>query len=124
MHKTRNKTSSFYNMYLSLHYDLTISNASYCSHNGVSMTSQFISLQCKRFKNAGVSPVPPGECISSCVGVADGHYQSCHGCDVYASCGGGVLYDNRPCPAGHFWEDYLKHCLQTSETCSQDVPGK
>ena len=32
-----------------------------------------------------------GSCISSCVGLSDGLYQSCLGCDVYVSCVGETL---------------------------------
>ena len=36
-------------------------------------------------------------CVASCKNAADGDYQSCRGCDVYVSCVGGIIYDNRPC---------------------------
>jgi hypothetical protein len=63
-------------------------------------------------------------CITSCTGLKDGDYQSCHGCSVYVSCVGGyLLYDYRPCaPAWPRpplrWDDYAKKCLYTSRTCT------
>ncbi|WAR19825.1 hypothetical protein MAR_001663 [Mya arenaria] len=63
-------------------------------------------------------PVPQiGECIKSCDGVQDGDYKSCIGCNVYASCSGDVLYDNRPCPGTLQWDDNLKRCDYSSTTC-------
>lgn len=59
----------------------------------------------------------PGVCVSSCSGVADGDYQSCLGCTVYATCHSGHLYDNRPCPEGLVWDDDKKYCDYTSGTC-------
>ncbi len=47
----------------------------------------------------------------------DGDYQSCCGCCVYATCANGILYDNRPCPAGLVWDDNLRRCEFTSSTC-------
>ncbi|KAI0237327.1 hypothetical protein LSAT2_012188, partial [Lamellibrachia satsuma] len=70
----------------------------------------------------GGGPLPdcggtsPGDCISCCNGVPDGNYQSCNGCNVYASCGGGILYDNRPCPATLEWDDNAKNCVVSSST--------
>merc|ERR1712193_529968 len=57
-------------------------------------------------------------CISDCEGRANGDYQSCLGCDVYASCSEGIFTDNRPCPdEGTVWDDKLKKCLFNSNTC-------
>ena len=60
-----------------------------------------------------------GRCVSSCEGKPDGDYQSCNGCSVYASCVGGHLIDNRPCPPGLVWDDrfYKKECRYRSWTC-------
>ena len=63
------------------------------------------------------------DCIVSCSGLADGDYQSCLGCTVYASCVGGYIYDNRPCPGGLLWDDNLKQCAWESTTCF-DTPKK
>jgi hypothetical protein len=63
-------------------------------------------------------------CITSCKGLKDGDYQSCHGCSIYASCVGGyLLYDYRPCASAWprpplQWDDNAKRCLFTSKTCS------
>ena len=59
-----------------------------------------------------------GNCISSCAGLSDGDYQSCQGCQVYATCSNERLYDNRLCPAGLVWDDNLKRCEWVSTTCS------
>ena len=58
-----------------------------------------------------------GGCVASCEGVADGEYQSCHGCRVYVSCLNGVTMDDRPCPGRAVWDDQRKRCEQTSITC-------
>ena len=59
-----------------------------------------------------------GSCITDCEGVPDGNYQSCKGCNVYAACGGGVLYDEQPCPTSELvWDDNSKTCEFYSETC-------
>eukprot|EP01083_Nonionella_stella_P022698 62750_1 len=58
-----------------------------------------------------------GCCITNCTGESDGDYQSCIGCNVYATCSNDVIYDNRPCPAGLFWDDSSKRCEWTSTTC-------
>jgi hypothetical protein len=60
-------------------------------------------------------------CIRSCSGRPDGDYQSCNSCNAYASCSGGILYDNRPCaPASPplVWDDNAKRCLYSSRTCT------
>ena len=46
------------------------------------------------------------------------------GCHVYASCGAGVFYDNRPCPANLVWDDKLKRCEYNSTTCPGPTPRK
>ncbi|XP_071111191.1 uncharacterized protein [Haliotis cracherodii] len=56
-------------------------------------------------------------CISACSGRPSGDYQSCNGCNVYATCANGYMYDNRPCVAGTVWDDTLKRCEMTSSTC-------
>ncbi|XP_046337517.2 uncharacterized protein LOC124119147 [Haliotis rufescens] len=61
---------------------------------------------------------PPDPCVSSCNGLANGDYQSCSGCNVYASCNGGFIIDNRPCPATLVWDDSRKACDTSSTTCS------
>merc|ERR1719277_2779246 len=58
-------------------------------------------------------------CVSDCSGLPPGNYQSCVGCKVYATCTGGYLIDNRPCPAYTVWDDESKTCEATSTTCSE-----
>ena len=50
----------------------------------------------------------------------DGDYQSCLGCDVYATCSNELLYDERPCPANLVWDDNAKRCEYESATCSEN----
>ncbi|KAI0207937.1 hypothetical protein LSAT2_007383 [Lamellibrachia satsuma] len=57
-------------------------------------------------------------CVTSCIGLADGDYQSCVRCNVYVTCSNGDTYDNRPCPAGLVWDDNVKRCEWTSPTCA------
>jgi len=59
----------------------------------------------------------PEKCISSCKNMADGNYQSCKGCNVFASCSGGRLIDSRPCAANLVWDDMVKQCVYKSSTC-------
>ena len=57
-------------------------------------------------------------CIKRCSRLPDGDYQSCVGCDVYASCVAGRIYNNRPCPEGLHWDDNNKICdNKPSSTC-------
>ena len=57
-------------------------------------------------------------CIKNCVGLPDGDYQSCTGCDVYASCVGGIIIDKRPCVIDLIWDDNKKYCdSPPSSTC-------
>ena len=60
-----------------------------------------------------------GTCVSTCLGVANGNYQSCRGCDVYVICSGNIRYDDIPCPMGLYWDDSLdsKSCVSVSTTC-------
>ena len=60
-----------------------------------------------------------GRCITTCTGLRDGDYQSCNGCQVYATCYKGQLFDNRPCPSGFVWDDIQKRCAYTSTTCPE-----
>ena len=69
------------------------------------------------------TPIPQGQCVSSCAGVANGDYQSCNGCNVYVTCSNGIKYDNRPCPASLVWDDFEKRCEYTSDTCP-NLQGK
>ncbi|KAH3701466.1 discoidin, CUB and LCCL domain-containing protein 2-like [Dreissena polymorpha] len=64
-------------------------------------------------------PVGPkkGQCITSCLGRANGDYQSCTGCDVYITCVWSSMYANRPCPKMQQWDDNLKRCDIKSTTC-------
>ena len=60
-----------------------------------------------------------GRCITTCTGLSDGDYQSCNGCQVYATCVRGRLIDNRPCMAGGVWDDIRKSCVIKSTTCPE-----
>ena len=57
-------------------------------------------------------------CASKCDTLKDGDYRSCLGCDVYATCSNGILYDNRPCPAGLVWSTDARACTYKSN-CSE-----
>ncbi|ESO90650.1 hypothetical protein LOTGIDRAFT_163871 [Lottia gigantea] len=60
-----------------------------------------------------------GECVDDCSRKANGDYQSCNGCNMYASCSNGIMIDERPCAkAGTVWDDRLKQCMYTSSTCT------
>ncbi|KAI0234358.1 hypothetical protein LSAT2_015374 [Lamellibrachia satsuma] len=60
-------------------------------------------------------------CIRNCTNKAEGDYQSCQGCHVYASCTtAGLLSDNRPWPADLVWNDNKKVCDWTSSTCNRN----
>ncbi len=65
---------------------------------------------------SAANPSQIGHCISSCAGLESGDYQSCHGCNVYASCLGGRLIDDRPCPGSLVWDDIKKRCEHSSQT--------
>lgn len=59
-------------------------------------------------------------CIKNCVNRKDGDYQSCKGCNVYATCSNGILYDERPCAPSNpplVWDDVVKRCQWRSTTC-------
>ncbi|KAK2179746.1 hypothetical protein NP493_474g02011 [Ridgeia piscesae] len=59
----------------------------------------------------------PGPCIKTCKGKGPGNYQSCISCNVYVTCmSGGVMFDNRPCPATLVWDDNVKNCRGASAT--------
>ena len=67
--------------------------------------------------------------MSSCVGMPDGDYQSCHGCKVFVSCSNENITDNRPCPVGNdgmslLWDDNTKTCERESQTCNGDEGGE
>ena len=63
-----------------------------------------------------------GTCVSSCLGVPDGNYQSCRGCDVYVICSSNMRYDDVPCPDEMVWDDSpaIKNCVLNSTTCPPD----
>ena len=60
------------------------------------------------------------DCVSSCENMPDGDYQSCNGCNVYVTCSNEIIHDNRPCPDGLIWDDNLKRCQLTSDTCNSE----
>ena len=79
---------------------------------------------CVRFSSTcGVQP-NNGTCVSSCVDMANGNYQSCRGCDRYVACSGHIRYDDIYCPQGLFWDDNAKSCLYESTTCPALEPEK
>ncbi len=63
----------------------------------------------------------PGQCIEDCSILPDGNYQSCHGCNMYAACSNGQIVDQIPCHALLVWDDNLKSCEYTSQTCSPSI---
>ena len=65
---------------------------------------------------AGV--VHSDSCISDCSGQDNGDYHSCTSCQVFVTCSNGYIHDNRPCPAGLMWDDNVKRCDWTSDTCN------
>ena len=70
----------------------------------------------------GVEP-NNGTCVSTCLGMPDGPYQSCRGCNVYVVCAGGLRYDDVLCPyIGQYWDDNLKGCTYQSTTCTAGLP--
>ena len=81
-------------------------------------------LSCSSGGSSQTPTAPPStgsRCITSCAGLPYGDYQSCQGCNVYASCdAAGNLIDNRPCAANNgpplVWDDNLKRCEYTSAT--------
>ncbi|KAI0223392.1 hypothetical protein LSAT2_025398 [Lamellibrachia satsuma] len=56
-------------------------------------------------------------CVSSCVGFYDGYYQSCLGCDIYVTCINGLLIDHQQCSPNRVYDDELRSCQFTSNTC-------
>ncbi|XP_062603072.1 uncharacterized protein LOC134264808 isoform X2 [Saccostrea cucullata] len=61
--------------------------------------------------------VTTGECVNSCLKVADGDYQSCDTCHGYVSCTNNYIF-YRNCPTVDlFWDDNKKRCEWKSETC-------
>lgn len=71
-----------------------------------------------KFEDFTQSPTSnPYNCVSSCENIPDGNFQSCKGCNVFASCSGGRLIDSRPCAAKLVWDDIVKQCVYTSSTC-------
>ena len=69
----------------------------------------------------GHTQIVASSCIRSCDGLADGDYQSCHDCRVFATCLDGVMNDDRPCPVHTLWDDNLKRCMRSSATCSSVI---
>ena len=88
---------------------------SFCSSNSDGSSS-----------GASIAERQIGSCISSCAGLEAGDYQSCHGCNVYASCSGGRLIDDLPCPASLVWDDIKKRCNNgiMEAFIKRRIPGK
>nr|XP_022318069.1 uncharacterized protein LOC111121193 isoform X2 [Crassostrea virginica] len=60
-------------------------------------------------------------CKASCSGLEDGNYQSCHTCEGFISCTGGIP-TSMSCQPSHpnqtvFWDDFEKRCNYVSYTC-------
>ena len=55
--------------------------------------------------------------MTSCDGLDDGHYHSCHGCHVYVKCHDNSMADDRPCPTGLEFDDVTDRCEKMSSTC-------
>ncbi|KAI0228152.1 hypothetical protein LSAT2_021380 [Lamellibrachia satsuma] len=64
-------------------------------------------------------PCPTGpRGVRSCAGKADKDYQSCFSCNHYVTCvAGRMVGGQRPCPEKIIWDDNLKRCEWTSNTC-------
>jgi len=61
--------------------------------------------------------IAAGTCVSSCADVVDGNYQSCETCKGYVTCSNGFLYE-MPCALDDtVWDDNMKRCEFTSDTC-------
>lgn len=75
----------------------------------------------------GTGTLPVGQCVTTCEGLRNGDYQSCHGCTVFAKCNMGTLWDNLPCAyAGDGvdplqWDDRLKACVYNGESTTCPV---
>lgn len=58
----------------------------------------------------------------SCAVLRYGDFQACESCTVYHSCYDGIIYPNRPCPAGLVWVTEklgIGHCDWSSSTCQK-----
>jgi len=63
-------------------------------------------------------PTPkPGECVTSCRGVADGSYASCDACNKFVECYNNGSMVTKACSGGTVWDDVKKICDFTSSTC-------
>ena len=68
-------------------------------------------------------PTTGSNCVRSCVGLRNGNYQSCLGCDVFVICKKSFLRDNNPCPLYNetdktYWDDIKRECTtEKSKTC-------
>ncbi|KAI0211307.1 hypothetical protein LSAT2_003869 [Lamellibrachia satsuma] len=84
-------------------------------------TTHILALLCcvLAFAKGQEPPAPStgANCVADCAGVSSGDYQSCVGCHVYVTCSHGRKFDNRPCPASLVWDDNVKQCRWTSDTC-------
>ena len=75
-----------------------------CDIKGKERTSSY-------FSNSGIT------CIDDCGELADGSYQSCHGCDFYLVCVSGVTTRER-CETGYIWNTKTELCVERNGTCS------
>ena len=56
-------------------------------------------------------------CVSECTGLATADYQSCNSCNMYVTCLGNFMWEDRQCPDKSVWDDDIKMCSLTSPTC-------
>merc|ERR1712178_657243 len=57
-------------------------------------------------------------CTSSCVGLADGLYDSCKSCFHFTLCHKEEIQNIFECADDLFWDDILKDCVYNPSTCS------
>ena len=57
-----------------------------------------------------------GECVRSCVGVADGLYQACDSCYEYVECDQGNVVEHS-CDGDDMFDDSTNACEEDSSTC-------
>ena len=99
---------------------------------GLQRTSSGVSrdpvMELARRQGSRVQTVTSQGCVTTCDGLSDDNYQSCHDCRVFVTCSDGEMSDDRPCPANTVWDDSQKRCLATSRTCTSVIilgmPGR
>ena len=81
------------------------------------LTYDDIAEQCVRFSSTcGVQP-NNGTCVSTCLNMPNGDYNSCHGCQYFVTCSEQMRNDLRRCPTGLEFDSGAGICLYKSRTC-------